>query len=511
MIVNIISIVGLILIIYSIRIILKSKLSLWVLYPLIAIIIQVTRNLIISPLMSLFAGDFKSSSQDVKIVNIDQSDAWIGMGLILITYICIAMGMWVSTHLFKQSSRHRVNPHEKALLVYSKGSISRAWRMSFIVFVIGILAHGYVFKSLLSTLSLAQIAAERAAFSSALTVESAAFLYAKVISSFALIGSISLASFSRGQAQFKISLFAFFCTLISIMAYGGRATVLYALTAYLLNYHLTVRPLKIKSVFAAGIVAAVFFIGVSYLRFSGKNLSIFEIFKYGLYATGASRIDQATWISSLFPDYIPYLGVMVPIAVLARLMPGLEVVEVKDLWGTIVDYFYSGKSYMAGIGGENYPTGAELYSWGGLTSVLFFGSLAGAFFAKTFWWGRKNPNNILINNFLVIVLVYAFFSGIESRLYSTISGLGYSFLALGFLASGIVRGSLSLIYYIAVFYTFMSFVLWKIVGFEIGKIFAIAGFPFIYYFSYRLICRSGPSIRVSDEQFNSRMVNKPPY
>lgn len=200
-----------------------------------------------------------------------------------------------------------------------------------------------------------------------------------------------------------------------------------------------------------------------------------------------------------------------PIAVLARLMPGLEVVEVKDLWGTIVDYFYSGKSYMAGIGGENYPTGAELYSWGGLTSVLFFGSLAGAFFAKTFWWGRKNPNNILINNFLVIVLVYAFFSGIESRLYSTISGLGYSFLALGFLASGIVRGSLSLIYYIAVFYTFMSFVLWKIVGFEIGKIFAIAGFPFIYYFSYRLICRSGPSIRVSDEQFNSRMVNKPPY
>ncbi len=473
----------------------SKNLDVWVRLALAAIIVQAVKDLFLVPLLFSLTG--YESADTIRIGVVSDSARVKGIILIATSYASILVGIYAAKLFFFNGNMMVALdgiPRGSYYSGYPVRILRRGYVYSGIVYFIGIFAHVYILMSLMATMSIFDIAASRALFSSDLSTESALFMYAKLLSSFALVGTLGLVSFSRNSVELKRGFIALILLLSITVLYGGRAMLVLTFILFVLNYHLTVRPLSLRVVIISVMVVVGIFIVVSLLRFSVLSLSMYETVLEGLSSLGASRIEQTAWVQSVFPSMISYLGYMVPANMLAKLIPGLYIDDSTTLYMSVLDFYYGGVNYMGGIGGENYSNAAEFHSWGGHLAVIVFSILSGVFYGSIFRWASNNMHNLLIQIFTSVVFVFAFFPGVESKLIANVGDIGYYLLPLGFLSAGILGARKAGHYYAVVFLFIIFMAAWKLAGMGVFKYMAIFLFPIIYYFSYRMTYEVGVKV-----------------
>jgi oligosaccharide repeat unit polymerase len=355
--------------------------------------------------------------------------------LIMVNAISIAIGMYVAWFLWD-----RVGPMRRPLqgLGYSTQICCRAWKASFAMFIFGALCSAIVFLFLLRDYSLLQLAIGRALFSAEEAVRNPFYNYARVLSSFMVIGAWGMLLFSaRKRVQMRLAIMANLGVVLLQMIYGGRLKMITSLLAVAVLYHYGVRHIRFRNMIFLVFGTLIGLLGIQFLRFqSGGFGAAFLGITSDIILT--TSINEAAFAIRMFPDEIPFIGWGVSVGSLSHLFPTLgdHIPWAENLWFTLVDYFFGGKNPMMGIGGEHYTPSAEHYMQFGLLGVVFFGVFFGVFYGYLFAWQKKQSRNLFILMFCTYFLISFFASLLDGRMAARLGGMGFeALLPIGILAA----------------------------------------------------------------------------
>jgi len=174
--------------------VLRSRWPGWKALPLLLIVIQVTNDLGVTPLLFDLSGyEYRAVKPYTRTYG---WEAFYAGGLILLCYVMIGAGL-VSVRLLPnravKSGPCDINE------VFSPHLAKRAWLVSLFLFALGSVANVVILKLLLDTQDILMIAFERALYTDANLVESGAYHMLRQLASMMLIGALGMVFFSAGR------------------------------------------------------------------------------------------------------------------------------------------------------------------------------------------------------------------------------------------------------------------------------------------------------------------------
>jgi hypothetical protein len=487
----IIILLGVILIVYLIRF---DRIK-WLGVPLIILVIEATHDLGFGPIINKY---FYSQTGDQWIGRMLFSEKTVAMLLILLCYICIAVGMRCAVYLWPAKLN---NSNNFISLRYSNNVLKKGWIISIIFFGIGCLANLAVLAYLLPGRSLFSIAYERALFTDNQILSMPLYHYLRTLSALMQYGALGMLFFyMRKKSNLTIALIANLSFIAFQALFGGRQRVIVGSLVILLGYHYGVMKLKFKQIIVYFLCGYIFLIFISYVRF--EAVSLIQAIIYPIKdALNSWRLDQAAFIIRNFPSQISFSGNINMFVSIVKFLPSISISGNSNLWFLLVEKFWSNKNPAMGIGGENFPTSAELYSWGGFLSVVIFALFAGLFFGMIFEWQRRDNGNIFKKIF--ILLVWANIFNFESRLPVAIGNIIYIFVPVSIMAAISLKsknGKFIILLLILQIITFIAFQYFRDLGLNnLFKYMIIASLPILYFLCYQVLQKSGPNMSFNGE------------
>ncbi len=472
----------------------RSRWPGWLGFPLALLTIQATRDLGVAPLtFSLLNYQY---SNDLLFTRVHGEEALQAAGLILLCYASIALGLIA----VRATSRH-IRPsitRVDMLQNYPPQIVERGWRVSIIFFVVGVVANLVTLAYLLPERTLSDLALERAVFSDEAALTDPLYGYMRLLAPLMQYGALGMVLFSFGRhPRFQIGVGANLAYIVLETLYGGRARVVIGLACLLLAYHYGIRPVRWRDLWRYLVIALIALATLSLLRFRPDSFSeIPLIVLRSALASDFSRIDETAWILRVFPAVVPYTGWLNAVGAIARFIPRLQVPNTNTLYGYVVQYFYGGINPMSGVGGANYATAAELYSWGGYGAVVVFGFFAGLLFGGLFEWQRRSPANIFLKLLTIVVLMWSFFLGLQARLPVSAGSAGFYLVPIALMAALTVRGRRNALLILLLYFDLTAFVAWRFLGslYDVSllRLIILASVPLVYLLGVRALDDARP-------------------
>jgi hypothetical protein len=475
-----------------------KKLS-WFRFLFFIICLQATRDLGISPLYAELMVENYASEIFERVHGIE---AYNALALIGLCYASLAFGIWLVYH-FIGARLVKGMKQNKALspsYYYNDSGCRRCYSFAAVVAVMGLWANVMVILFLMSDFNILDIALARATYSSELNLTDFRYAYLRMLSDLLLIGSFAMVYFSKGRGtRYKVAIFFALLQILFEVLYGGRARMLLSLILFALVNHL-VHPIRLKRVLLYALCAFILVVVIGNLRldFTGIDNLIHYSFK-SFAMQDYARVDDTAYILNLFPETIPYTGWLNFLGSAVRLIPTVYVPGTNSLYGYMVEELYGGINSQAGIGGMNYSTAAELYSWGGFTSVIVFGIVYGSLYAYLLAWAMRNRFSPVVVLFALIVFVKSFLLGVSSRLPDTLGGVFTVFISLAIIASAISLKRDRLYLYIILMFDGVMFIILNLSRASgstiIPKTCIVLSIPLLYYICIKIMTHTSDSYR----------------
>jgi len=166
---------------------------------------------------------------------------------------------------------------------------------------------------------------------------------------------------------------------------------------------------------------------------------------------------------------------------MGRFFPSLRIPGTDTLYGHVVQHFYGGINPAGGIGGANYSTAAELYSWGGWLSVAIFGYFIGLFFGAIFEWQRRSANNPFVTFLVVLVAVRVFFFGVQARMPNIMNEVGVYVIVVGTMAVLTVPTRRVVPFILLLWWNFFPVLAYKLSDFDVFRGLVLSSMPLVYF------------------------------
>ncbi|MEN6428835.1 MAG: O-antigen polymerase [Phycisphaerales bacterium] len=467
----------------------------WTAFPLVLIVVQITNDLGVAPLVFDLSG--YEYPADSLLRRAHAGEALCAGGLILVSYLMIAGGL-ISVRLLSGWSGQSGTPQTGGQ--YCPYVAKRAWYASLLFFALGSAVNLILICMLLRGRSLIAITFEKALMTDEALVESPAYYILRMLAHLMVIGALGMVFFSQGRhVRARMSIVAVLLAIGVAALYGGRQGIVTGMVSFLLLYRYGVGPISWWRVACCLILCMFVLGGVAHLR--GYNLMTaggsggIDTFRL-LRATvvGYCRMDDAAWVLRTVPDVIPYTGVLNAAGALGRFVPSLRIPGTDTLYMHVVERFYGGVNPSAGIGGANYSTAAELYAWGGWLSLVAFGYLIGVFFGAIFEWQRRCSRNPFLVLLVVLVAVRVFFFGVHARMPNILYEVGVYVLAVAALAAISVPSRRVVPFVLLFAWNAIPILFWKALGIEELRLVVLGSVPLLYFWGVQ-------SLRITDRYF----------
>ncbi|MEW6671031.1 MAG: O-antigen polymerase [Thermodesulfobacteriota bacterium] len=473
----------------------KTKWPNWLGSPLLLLGLLVTHDLGVGPLANIWFDIPFSSFIYTKATFSERIPA---IFLIFLTYFTIVSGMIFSKMAWPNKS---VFYEEKGnSQIYTQFQISNGWTVSVLFFWIGFIANILVIAYLLPGRSLLGIMSERAVYSDLEVLSATEFHYFRLLSVLMQIGALSMMYFSNGKSwRLKIAITGMVLFIFFQAIYGGRARVIFSVIMMVMAYHYGFKSIKFSQLIKFILLGVSFLLFISFVRFGVGSVS------EGLYSLLARilmshRLDQTALVYYYFPNFVPYTGAINILGSIIRFLPAISIPGTSNMWMAIVNTFYYGNNPFGGIGGENYATAAELYSWNGYWVVILFSFTIGVLFGIVFEWQRRNRNNWFVK--LLTIYVWITLFSTESRLADSFGSIIYIFVPIALMASFVNKSKYSkllqfwLYFEMVAILSYYSFrdtgMTFLVFNFGMLKYAIIGSLPIIYFLSLSVLINSGP-------------------
>jgi hypothetical protein len=453
----------------------------WKAFPLTLLVLQMTNDLGVAPLVFDLSGyRYRAESPLTRTYGIE---ALCAGGLILLSYLMIMAGL-ISVRLLSgwSDKSDSLQVGER----YCPHLAARAWHTSFLFFAIGTAVNVILIHLLLRGRSLIAITFEKALVTDEMLVESPLYYILRMLSHLMVIGALGMVFFSRGRRwKVRTGTLAVLLAIGIAALYGGRQGVITGMVSFLLLYHYGVRPVRLRYV-VCGLVICLIVLGiVAHARGFGfmtadglAGIDVFRLVRAA--AVGYCRIDDTAWVLRTVPDVIPYTGALNAIGTVGRFVPSLRIPGTDTLYMHVVEHFYGGVNPAGGIGGANYSTAAELYAWGGWLSVVAFGYLIGLFFGLIFEWQRRDKDNPFLTFLVVLVSVRVFFFGVHARMPNIIHEVGVYLLAVAAIAVLAIPSRRVVPFVLLFAWNVIPMLIWKVFDLDGLRILVMGSVPLLY-------------------------------
>ncbi len=471
---------------------LRTRFPGWLGYPLVLLIFQAVRDLGTGPIIL----EMNRVTYDSALFYVlpEGQEAFRGASVLFLHYISVALGLLMIWWLGKVIYPFR--PRTDVLRDLELGMLKRGWYVGMVFFFLGVCANLISLTFVLRSFSLLELARFRAVFTDEAALSNPIYGYARLLTSFTLTGALAMFIFSnrnKGRvflATLAIVIFVGFETL-----YGGRGRVLTGLVCFWLAYTSVGYRISLRMIILMGAIGSGALIALNSLRFGiGDFSSGFTSALFDLMGADYGRLGQTIWIMRIFPDVINYTGWQNLVGAIAAVIPRLEIPGTGSMWEYVVEYFYGGVSPYRGIGGVNYASAAETYSWGGVPTVVFFGILAGAFYGLIFEWQRRSPWNKFLQVYVIQVVGWYFFVGLQARMPDFLGRAMLQIVPIAVMAALTVHRKDNMPFLTLLWFDFVAILAWyefrDLLDLSWLRIGVLATVPLVYVFSFRVLSRA---------------------
>lgn len=474
----------------------------WVGLPLIVVIVLMIRDAGLGPL----ANDWLHvRSSDPLIPQSTGTAATQGAKLILYSYGALAIGMILARIIGRLRISRSPDLSPKAAPAPSEVPIVRRGlrpsqvrlgrQVSMLFFAIGFLAQIAVIGFLFSRRGLVAIALDRAAFTDEVALSNPVFHYARTISRLMQFGSIGLIVFARTSLARRIGIASGIIVAVNEALLGGRARVIYAALATFLAYYYGARrirrPTAMKALFAIISIVVILLGFIAFARLQAESSNEAANFILRDIIT-SDRLDQAAFAYRVFPELFPFRGMQNVLITLGSALPSISLPGVQTFYSFLVDAFFGGVSAIGGIGGYNYATSAETYSWGGVAAVMAFGVGAGLLLGSIFEWQRRRPDDPFAVVFAIIAAVTVLTA--QSRMPDSIGDLSVALVAIALMKALVLSSGRAFWLLIALAGEVFVIVGYFVTGLNFLRILIVAMLVLLYILSIRVLAqRLGPT------------------
>lgn len=466
----------------------RSRWPGWVGMPLFILAALATRDLGVSPMvLRVIASRF-----DLARIfgQFSSQEALAAYRLMLLCYLSIAAGLVLARVVGGRMGEIRSAPPEGR----SPRESDRAWRVSFGVMAIGLAAHLAVIAFLVPSVGLLGIAAHRAVYTAVGVLENPLFGYSRLLSTLMEFGALGMVLFAgRNRTRLRLGIAADVLFMAIEALYGGRGRVILSMAALLLVIHHGVRRLRLRDVVRVSVyaVAGLAFITVVRMRAATAG-EIFQNLLISVSSSGYSQINNTAFVMRTYPGIAPFTGAWNAVGSVARFLPGLSVPGTDTLWGHLIDVYYGGQNPIRGIGGVNFSTAAEFYSWGGLGHVVLFGILGGLGYGAFFEWQRHEPANRFLMLLSILIVAESFFGGVQSRMPDSFGSIGFILVPVGLMAALTRLRQFHRSFLLFMYFELTVFVAWFFLRWPLLRLAIILSVSVVYLFVLVTLRRADP-------------------
>jgi hypothetical protein len=285
-----------------------------------------------------------------------------------------------------------------------------------------------------------------------------------------------------------------------LMIAGGRYNLLVCLLEFgvILWIKSGLQPLRPRRVILWSSFIFLNILIVSAFRYASESIGSAAIATFLSFSMRILRVSQTAWIADNMPGNMDFTGIQNGLLTFDDIVPGLAMGHLS-LIRRVLNHLYP-SSMSESLSVPTFSNAAELYSWAGIPSIVFFGLIYGALFSFLFRCTCRRPTNPYWLLLSFMTLFEVFFSSLAGRMPEALRNIPFIIVVLVTLA--IIAEKLKTagkVYLGSITIAILTILAWRFTHMEFMKWASMSTIIFIYLaaFAYFRHLPLGESLRGS--------------